>query len=122
MTKRINTKKSRLFLSPLERFCHKEIVSLIHDHVRMLRSPYLYDLNMYGLWIPQKSLILIHDDFADEDFENRVILHEWLHAYEQMRYYDRSRDTRIDYWADKYYREQPGLAWYIRKRFKSKGF
>lgn len=113
--------------SRLARFDIESIDALILNGVHMIYDNSLIKDEQYmGWWVPEYKLIRInpilrlkkHKDLAD-----LTILHEWLHAYEDIitRAKKRVKEDLIDQWAE-HYRKETDLAQYIRNNFKLYGF
>ncbi len=86
-------------------------------------------IKIYGQWDPEDFLVKIEPTAHKKPkgpVENVTILHEWLHAYEDLVLdeltHNRYRDSQIDWWAHYHNRKNPHLAPYIRAYFLEEGF
>ena len=83
-----------------------------------------------GLWF-YPGVIMIQSGLAKVT-ENRTILHEWLHAYEDLIVYphenlaitqaSRSPEVIIEAYARWHHQQNHDLVKYIRNYFKENGF
>jgi|SRR3989338_5180684 len=106
----------------------ESIDDLVNQGVTM---KYSHLQNSWGLWIPQILQIKISPGHRRRR-ENRLILHEWLHAYEDLILYphpdykvvtaSRSPDPVIDKYAIWYQKHHSDLIEYIRELFRQEGF
>lgn len=119
---------------PLANFCRSSIDQLIEEH--LVGMVYDYSLigknnleggGFWGCWNPAYNLIRISPDCSvkkDKYFENLVILHEWLHAYEDLilEMPTRFKENQIDWWANYHHHRDCGLITRIRNKFTDFGF
>lgn len=123
--------------SPLRFFNKESIDTLLEKGIDMQYHPNLlvpgtWDptilVRCRGSWDSEEIMIKI-EKHENRDHENITILHEWLHAYEDLivnaHYQDltqrqkkRSRDGQIEWWAKFHYKNNPEVVEYIRQQFK----
>ncbi len=114
-------------LNTLKNFSQESIDRLIEKGVIMRHLELDEDL---GLWIPC-SIVAIQKNLSMRS-ENRTIVHEWLHAYEDIILYphpnfeitiaSRSPETIIEAYARWHHQQNPDLVRYIREQFREHGF
>lgn len=120
--------------SPLANFRRSSIDQLIEEHLVGMVYDYsligkdgLQEDGLWGEWNPAYNLIRISPDCSiknDKYFEGLVIIHEWLHAYEDLilEVETISKEKQIDWWANYHYHKDHGLITYIRNKFADFGF
>ena len=114
----------------LQLFGRRAVDILLEDQIRMVYRKQKED----GLWKPDKKKIQIRSELVNKAYENLVILHEWLHAYEdliihhgitgdlQLAIDKASPEQIIDHYAVWHCRTSPDLVDYIRGNFKDENF
>jgi len=113
--------------SPLRAFNRGSIEELISEGVEMTYHPPLVKKNLWGLWRYDEYSITINPElihYQGKAVEDMVIVHEWLHAYEDI-ILDCKKDFRekqIDWWAYFHLRRDQDIANYIRSFFSEQGF
>ena len=106
--------------SPLRRFDHFSVERLINEEVDMV-----YDRNHYmtkagrfsGIWHEEKSRIYIYPGITEKKVEDVTIVHEWLHAYEDIILERTFQEAQIEWWAHFHLRRDHMFADYIRSFF-----
>ena len=108
--------------SLLRKFNRGSIDELITEGVEMEYHRSLIRKKYWGLWKYDSYLIqinpkLIH--YRGRVFEDVVIIHEWLHAYEDiiLDLEKDFRETQIDWWAYFHLRRDPYIGEYARSFF-----
>lgn len=121
--------------SPLAKFCRSSIDELIEEHLVGMVYDYSLigknglkrEVGLWGRWIPAYNLICISPDCSIKNgkyFESLVIIHEWLHAYEDLilEMPTRFGENQIDWWAAYHSKRDRGLDTYVRNKFIDFGF
>ena len=108
--------------SPLCDFDRRSIEELIGEGVEMKYDHSLSQKKPSGLWRYDEYLVCINptiQEMKGEIFEDIVILHEWLHAYEDiiLDSYKDFRETQIEWWAHAHLRRDRYIAKYARSFF-----
>lgn len=114
-------------LSPLRGFNRRSVDQLLEAGVHMV-----YDFNMirsenWGYWMLDYRLIGINPNIvvtAGKKTEDHVIVHECLHACENLilGVRKRFRESQIDYWAHHHLGRDRFIAEYIRDGYEYFGF
>ena len=102
------------FPSKLRRFSENTIDDLLENGVEMV---YKKNIKADGWYSPDTNLIEIKPA-KNRRYEDVTILHEWLHAYEDIILDKRHTEGQIDWWAYYHYRENKDLVDYIRSFFE----
>lgn len=111
-----------MFPSPLRNFNRHSIDELISEGVEMRYDRSLRRKNYWGLWKFEEYSVRINPYVQKQKgkkIEDMVIVHEWLHAYEDI-ILDLSKDfreTQIDWWAYFHLRRDKYIAEHIRSFF-----
>lgn len=113
--------------SPLRDFNRRSVDELVEEGVHMV-----YDFSMirgehWGYWQVEYTFIGINPNLivtAGKSEEDITIIHEWLHAYEDLTLDVRRRfeEAQIDWWAYHHHQRDRLLAEYIRGFFEDRGF
>jgi hypothetical protein len=111
--------------SPLKLFGYSSIDYLVGEGIQMLRCAKINGEEMEGEWDPNINLIRIDIRLGrNRKKEDLVIIHEWLHAYEDLvlKKSPRFREFQIDWWSQFHYKKDPKMGLYIRSFYKAEGF
>ncbi len=113
--------------SPLSGFNRRSIEELISEGVEMIYHPSLIKKQYWGFWNYNEYMVQINPNlinYLKEGFEDVVIVHEWLHAYEDIILDTENdfRETQIDWWAYFHLRRDQHIGKYIRSFFSEQGF
>ncbi|MEK6899826.1 MAG: hypothetical protein AABX05_01755 [Nanoarchaeota archaeon] len=117
-------------LSPLRKFSRSSIDELIDEDVSMRYyrdSVAIKNKKRLGLWNLNRTLIYINPTIVQQlgkYAEDVTIVHEWLHAYEDLLLDPLQifREKQIDWWAYFHLRQDALIADYIRSFFHKQGF
>lgn len=113
--------------SSIDQLIEEHLVGMVYDYSLIGKNNLEGEGGFWGWWNPAYNLIRISPDCSikkDKYFENLVILHEWLHAYEDLilEVETRSKEKQIDWWAAHHNKRDLGLATYVRNKFAEFGF
>ena len=101
-------------VSPLRYFNLDSVRRLIDKGVGMFYDHSLRKDDPHGEYFRGLNLIGINRRLKKKE-EDHTILHEWLHAYEEIILEDSSSEESIDWWAEFHLNNNPGLVEYIRR-------
>ena len=114
-------------LSPLHGFNRRSVDELVGEGVHMV-----YDFSMirgedWGYWMIDYFLAGINPNIiitAGRKIEDLVIVHEWLHAYEDiiLGVPKRFQETKIEWWAKYHLQRDCRIAEHIRGFHEEFGF
>ena len=113
--------------SQLREFNRRSIDHLIEEGIHMVYDHHLMEENEnWGIWEPSYDLIRINPNVEKKgrNFADLVIVHEWLHPFEDLvlERSKRFKETQIDWWAAYHLQRDPKIGDYIRSFFLEYGF
>jgi hypothetical protein len=113
--------------SPLRDFNRRSVDELLEEGVHMVYDHSMIREERWGFWQADYFLIGINPNLmatVGRKEENVTIIHEWLHAYEDLilDVSRRFKESQIDWWAYRHLERDSGLAEYIRNSFQDYGF
>ncbi|MEK6969994.1 MAG: hypothetical protein AABW48_06215 [Nanoarchaeota archaeon] len=113
--------------SSIDQLIEEHLVGMVYDYSLIGKNNLEGEGGFWAWWHPAYNLIRISPDCSikkDKYFENLVIVHEWLHAYEDLilEMPTRFTENQIGWWAAYHNKKDPGLATYVRNKFADFGF
>ena len=127
--KSLRKRSSKKKFDHLRNFGYHSIDVLLEEGVDMQYHPIE---KCWGLWLPDNLKVQISPKHPSRNDEDVTILHEWLHAYEDLIVYldddfditvgKRSPDKVIDDYAYFHHSKDSDLVKYVRSFFENEGF
>lgn len=113
-------------MSRLRGFNRDSVNELVEEGVHMIYDSSLDEQKPWCIWVPEFDLIRVSPTIKlkGREFEDQAIVHEWLHAYEDLilDVFKRHKEPKIDKWARRHIKRDRDLPDYIRSFFKDYGF